>query len=68
MALTAGAPEPSRFERIRNGDRDHIHGYDDGESPSSERPAGYYTDGVHIYTGDLKAETAEYKLNNNLYG
>lgn len=35
---------PSRFERIVNGDRDHIHGYYDGEVMESQRPAGYYED------------------------
>jgi hypothetical protein len=49
---------------MRNGDRDHINGYDDGESPSSERPDDYYSV-TKDYTGNLKAETAEYKLNNN---
>lgn len=35
-------PQPSRFTLIINGARDHINGYDDGEWPASDRPAGYY--------------------------
>lgn len=44
-------PRPiTRFQRILNGERDHMHGYDDGEIPASERPAGYYDD--DFTTGD----------------
>lgn len=37
-------PRPiTRFQRILNGERDHMAGYDDGEWPNGDRPADFYS-------------------------
>ena len=48
-ALIAPPRQPSGWERIINGDDDHIRGYDDDvvlKSDKSERPDGYFADSV----------------------
>jgi hypothetical protein len=62
MTLYAPQRQPSRWERIANGDRDHINGFDDGE-PQREYRSGEPGDPA---TGNLDYETAEHKLNNNI--
>ena len=47
----------SRFAAIVNGYADHINGYDDGEWPASERPAGYYSSQPFI-SGDPEIDSA----------